>query len=185
MKKLKERLLLQRIQTDHNKDAFGELYDTYVTRMYRFIYFKVSNRQEAEDLTSELFLKLWEYATRAAKEQIESVNALLYRIARNLIIDHYRARAKQAAEYSLDAENAPDVASQENTVERVYADQEKDRLLKNLDQLKKEYQEIIILKYIEELDTKEIAAIMEKSRTGVRVTLHRAMKVLERLLREE
>src|SRR3989344_6220434 len=89
--KFQEKLLLIRLQKK-DPEAFAQIYDLYVTPVYRFIYFKVSSKQDAEDITSEVFLKIWQFVTES-EDEIENLRALIYRVARNLVIDLYRRKA--------------------------------------------------------------------------------------------
>jgi len=179
MKKVKSRLIVQRIQKGKDQDAFAELYDAYVEKMYRFISFKVGNRHVAEDLTSDLFLKLWEYLTRGKHTEIQSLNGLIYRMARNLVIDHYR---KSAAVLECPVEDILHLSDATDLEDQVHLDIEVANILTQVKHLKQEYQEIILLRYIEELSIKEIADVMGKKRGNVRVILHRATKTLQELL---
>ena len=79
-----------------DSDAFGTLYDAYLERIYRFVYFRVEDQQTAEDITSQVFLKAWENLGRF---QIGGTPFLawLYTIAHNAVIDHYRTRKVTAA----------------------------------------------------------------------------------------
>ena len=91
--KIQDKILLIRLKK-RDPEAFARVYDMYVTPIYRFIYFKVSRRQDAEDLTSEVFMKVWKYVA-TTDEDIENLRALLYRSARNIVIDFYRSNAKR------------------------------------------------------------------------------------------
>lgn len=155
-------------------DAFGELYDAYVERIYRFIFFKVNNQAEAQDLASETFLKFWQYVK--ADKPIKNVNALLYTIARNLVIDHYRSRQRQYdQEVPIDQIEIADQRDylaehvQRSTLEQVAA---------GMKELKDEYREVIALRFLDELSVGEIAKVVGKSRGAVRVLIHRALKAL-------
>jgi len=179
MKRLETRILLQRIQSKKDADAFGKLYDLYVTKMFRFIAYKVGNREVAEDLTSDLFLKLWEYLTTTRSDDVQSLNGLLYRMARNLVIDHYR---RQAAVSESSLEDILHLGVDTNELEKVHTKIEAAKLLSIIKTLKSEYQEVLILRYVEELSIKEIADVMGKKRGTVRVTLHRATKTVQQLI---
>src|SRR3990167_9080218 len=88
-----EKLLLYRLYRDRDPDAFGELYDRYAPKIYRYVYYKVATITEAEDLTAEVFLKTWEYVQRHAEnpeKRIENFRAFIYRLARNAVVDYYR-----------------------------------------------------------------------------------------------
>ncbi|MBU1131828.1 hypothetical protein KKC32_01060, partial [Patescibacteria group bacterium] len=92
---LKEKYLIFKVRQNKDANAYGQLYDYYVDRIFRFILFKVATTEEAEDLTSEVFLKTWEYINNTGKK-IKNLNALLYKIARNKVIDYYRTKARHA-----------------------------------------------------------------------------------------
>ncbi len=181
----KEKLLLHKIQEYKDSEAFGELYDLYVSRIYRFVFLKTSNREDAEDLTSDVFLKTWNYLvddSRSGQDRIKSFSGLVYRIARNTLVDYYRKKSVRK-EYTLDL--LENVGGYSKELAKVEIDHEMLRILQVLKKMKKEYQEVIVFKYIEELSAAEIANILQKSQTNVRVTLHRAMKVLKSLLDEK
>jgi len=182
MKELKHNILLQKIQLEKDSDSFAQIYDVYVEKMYRFVYFKIGNKQESEDITSELFLKLWKYLTdRDGKNKIDSLNGLIYQMARNLVIDHYRTKAKKQ-ECSIEQINH--IPDERDLEDATHVAIESERLLKHIRKLKQEYQEVVLLKYIEGLSTKEISLATGKKKTAIRVTIHRAMKVLQKMLDE-
>lgn len=177
--KLREKILLYRLTTKRDPDAFAELYDAYVQRIYRFVFFKVGSREEAEDLTSEVFLKAWGYVNDG--KEVKSFSGLLYRVARNCIIDLYRNRATHP-EVSLGEDD--DVSDKNKWSERVGATVASQEVVKILKKLKQEYQEVITLRYVDELEIDEIAEIINKSNLTVRVTLHRALKKLKEMIGE-
>jgi len=178
----KEKLLVLQVQRDASQDAYGELYDLYIERIYRFIAIKVSERHTAEDLTSDVFLKTWNYLTQDSKgreEAIKSFSGLIYRIARTTLVDFYRSKAKNQ---ELPLETIEDMGDSSRVIENIHISQEAQAILSMVKNLKREYQEVILLKYIEELSTAEIAEILGKKKTNVRVTLHRAMNMLKSML---
>ena len=98
---LQEKYLIFKIKHSKDPDAYAKLYDFYIDRIYRFVLFKVSRIEDAEDITTEVFLKTWQYI-RTTDKRIANLNSLLYRMARNSVIDHYRS--KQRTEKSLSEE---------------------------------------------------------------------------------
>ena len=178
-KKLPEKKLIYRVTKNRDAEAYGILYDYYVERIYRFIYFKVASKEEAEDLTSEVFLKTWQYLTENSSLQVKSFSGLIYQIARNALVDLYRIKANRP-EFSL--ELVQDFGIDEARFEMIDRNHEVRAILLALKKLKQEYQEVILLKYIEELSIREIGEILKKKPVNVRVTLHRAMRVLKKLL---
>ena len=183
MESLKEKFLLYKIQAKQDAGAFAELYDRYIGEIYRFIFFKVSHREEAQDLTSEVFLKTWNYlANHPHDKEIKSFRGLIYRIARNSIVDFYRARSHQH-ECALD--EVIELGKDDARYAHIESQGDVRRIFDALKGMKREYQDIILLKYVEEMSVREIAESLDKSQTAVRVTLHRATKVLKRMLSHE
>jgi len=180
--KIQEKLLLSRLKKK-DPEAFAQVYDLYVTPIYRFIYFKVSTHQDAEDLTSEVFLRMWHYVIET-EESIQNLKALLYKTARNLVIDFYRRRATR--EFTMEDEALMNVEDdrQQSLLSKIETKAEMKNIELVLRKMKDEYREVIILKFIEELSISEIAKILDKSKGAVRVLLHRALKVVRDLLQE-
>src|SRR3989338_11153519 len=89
MGKIEEKILFYKIKKNE-RQAFIKAYDLYIDQLYRFIYFKVGSKEEAEDLCSAVFLKAWNYILEKSLIEEKSLKALLYKIARNSIIDYYR-----------------------------------------------------------------------------------------------
>lgn len=182
--KIEEKLLIYKIKS-HDKQAFIKAYDLYVDQIYRFVYFKIGNREEAEDLCSAVFLKAWNHILKGGLKDSKTLKALLYKIARNSIIDHYR-KNKDRETVSLDADNAIQIIDENQNISKSL-DAKADILVleSKLPELKDEYREIIILRFINELSVKEIADILEKPRGGVRVLIFRALKALRELLEND
>lgn len=179
---MNEKLLLYKVRIKRDPEAYGLLYDLYVKKIYRFIFFKISSREEAEDLTSEVFLKAWNYLVENSEQEIRSFASFIYRIARNLVVDFYRERAKRLPESSLDAVVETLVVEDVSGEHQSMISGEVEEIMKTLKKMKLEYQEAVLLHYIEELSAGEVARILGKSQINVRVTLHRALKKLKELL---
>lgn len=178
--KFTEQYFLYQIQIKKDPEAFAKLYDLYVEKIYRFIYLKVSSREEAEDITSEVFLKTWNYLIQGSNLPLKSFSGFLYQIARNAVVDVYRKRAR-THEISIDQISSSSVSVLNNTVEKIEAQE----LLENIKKLKNEYQELLILRYVDGLAMSEIAKIIGKSSVSVRVTIHRAIKVLKKFTEDQ
>ncbi len=174
---ISEKKLLYQLYTKRDPEAYAALYDLYVKRIYRFVYFKVSSHEEAEDITSDVFLKAWNFLQD--NPEVKSFSGLLYRIARNSIIDLYRTRSSKP-ESRLDEDT--DVGDGGRWYIDVTDKIETQKVLVAIKKLKQEYQEVITLKYIDELDIDEIVEITGKGKIAIRVTLHRALKKLKDLL---
>jgi RNA polymerase sigma-70 factor (ECF subfamily) len=180
---LRDKILLYRIQTKRDAQAYAELYDTYVAGIYRFISFKVSSKEEAQDLTSEAFLRAWHYLLES--RDVASFSALIYRIARNLVIDHYRSRRHNVSldeRIETDEEENSSPTDGGRQIKLLDATIEASAVVEAMKLMKEEYRDILMLRYIEELSTGEIAEIVNKSHVHVRVLLHRATNTLKALL---
>lgn len=154
---------------------FGRLYDEHVDEIYRFVFLKVSTRELAQDITSETFKKGWQ----SFKENpgMENPRAYLYRIARNLVIDHYRTKKQ----HITDQEIIDELEDHSKDLQEKAAEaKEMAKIKEAMENLKDDYQDIIIYKYLDELSNSEIADIMGKSEGAVRVTAHRAIAALEK-----
>lgn len=158
-------------------EGFAKIYDTYVAHIYRFIYFKVGREQDAQDLTSEVFLKLWA-TIRGRTDEIKNIRAFVYKIARNIVIDFYR---KNKNEIHIEEVSEIDFAS-EAPITLLSKTDDLQSTLSALRQLKEEYKEIIIMRYLDELSYSEISEATGKSLIGVRVLAHRALSALKKVL---
>ncbi|MDD4994908.1 MAG: RNA polymerase sigma factor [Patescibacteria group bacterium] len=178
MNKFKEKILVYKIKAKQDAGAFAELYDDYGAKIYRFIFFKVSSEQEAEDLSSEVFLKAWDYL--AGSQPVKSVGALLYTIARNLVIDHYRQRKS-------DIQLMEETAGEVDIVGLAELEKQSDlaRIYRALNKLKDEYREIVVMKYLDNMTAGEIASILQKSGNNVRVLLHRSLAALREIMEQQ
>jgi len=182
-----EKNLLIRLKKYKDRQAFIEAYDIYINDLYRFIFFKVSNKDEAEDLTSQVFLKCWEYINSGNKIDFKTIKAFLYKIARNSVIDYYRKNNQEIIsldEVNQDGEKKIDIVDE--GADKLITDSLDWTLLEgNLRLLKDEYREVIILKFINDFSISEIAEVIGKTRGNVRVILHRAIEALKNVLEEK
>ncbi len=160
------------------KKKFSKLYDQNIDQIYRFIYFKVSSEEIAQDLCAETFTRGWE-AFKKKYDQIENPRAFLYRIAHNLVADHHKARVK-ASFVSFDDVPVPDPDTDIKKMSEVNSDF--NNVKKALENIREEYKEIVVMHYINELRIPEIAKALDKSEGAVRVQLHRALKSLRKEL---
>ncbi|MBU1164164.1 RNA polymerase sigma factor [Patescibacteria group bacterium] len=173
----KQKLLLVRAQNG-DSEAFGEIYDLYVDKIYRFIFFKVSNHETAEDLCAEVFLKTWQYMNEPDKREVSNLNALLYQSARNIVIDYYRTSQREILADTESLKLVED-SRQQSFLEKVAISSEIENIEAHLRKLKDEFREVLILKFVDELSNKEISKILDKSNGATRVLIHRALKVLK------
>jgi RNA polymerase sigma-70 factor (ECF subfamily) len=163
------------------RKIFSKIYDQYIDKIYRFIFFKVNSQEIAQDLTSETFLRGWEAFEKSQNpttndQKIENPQAFLYKIARNLVTDHYREKGKTQI-VSADYVNITDPRT--NLEEKAVLNSDLDTIRLALTSLKEDYQNVIIWHYLDDLSISEIAKMLEKSEDATRVQLHRALKALK------
>lgn len=179
---LNDKILYLRLQ-DKDKEAFIKAYDLYLDSIYRFIFFKVGSKEEAEDLTSSVFLKTWDYIQTNKLKEFKTLKSLLYKVARNTVIDHYRKQS-QRQEVSLDQGEEMTIDVVDEKADPIGAFElaaDYESLEKKLSELKDEYREIILLKYVDELSIAEIANVLNKSQGNVRVLIFRAVNALKKI----
>ncbi len=162
-----------------DSSAFGVLYDHYQPMIYRFVAVKVGRREEAEDITHQVFLSAWQNIKRY-EHRGHPFSSWLYRIARNQVVDHYRGRKD---EVSLEQLGIEDIAALPQTVSSDLATKlEVEQVFRAIYKLKADYQDVIILRFIEDLSIKETAEAMKKSEGAVKLMQHRAMAELKKMM---
>ena len=156
------------------RKIFSKIYDRYIDKIYRFIFFKVNSQEIAQDLTSETFLKTWE-TYKNGNQEIENIQAYLYKTARNLVIDFYREKGKVqivSADNAFIADPAP------NLEEKARLSSDIEQIRQVLTNLKDDYQNVIIWYYLDDLPISEVAKLLDRSEEATRVLLHRALNSL-------
>lgn len=157
-------------------EQFSRIYEQYVARIYRFVYLKVSSREVAEDLSSEVFLRVLKHM-QSPNSPIENAQAFLYRVARNVLADHYRGQ--KVAMVSIEKTTIEFEDAADPTRNQAEISLEMERIRQALAQINEDYQDLIIWRYIDELSFPEIAQITGKTEENVRVGLHRALQALK------
>ena len=171
-----ETRLVQRAK-EGDPAAFAELYDRYQPAIYRYIFYRVDDTATAEDLTSEVFVRLVERIDRFTYRG-RPLLAWLYTIARNLVMDHHR-RAGRSVPLSPDASEVADVPAPEETAEDALRQQQ---LAAALSCITEDQCDVILLKFIEGLDNETVAHMLGKSVGAVKALQHRALAALRRVM---
>ncbi len=165
------------IGEQNNKKMIDMDYESYIAPIFRFVYFKVRNYHDAEDLTQTVFLKAWKNLSRY-KEKNQFLS-WLYAIARNTVIDYW----KKKKEISLDIETMKIVIDgRQDLAQAIEQEEDLDKIMAAVELLTEDQQEIIILKFIEDFSNREISAITKKNEDAVRQLQTRAIKSLKDIL---
>nr|WP_189114449.1 ECF subfamily RNA polymerase sigma factor, BldN family [Pilimelia terevasa] len=174
--------LVERAQAGE-AEAFGLIYDRYVDTVFRFIYFRVGNRQLAEDLTSDTFLRALKRIS-SFTWQGRDLGAWLVTIARNLVADHFKSgryRLEVTTGDVMDAdkpEYGPEGSPEAAVVDHIT----NVALLTAVKQLNPEQQECIVLRFLQGFSVAETARAMGKNEGAIKALQYRAVRALNRLL---
>jgi RNA polymerase sigma-70 factor (ECF subfamily) len=174
-----ESALIARAKTD--KEAFGQLYEIYVDKIYNYVYYRTGNIADAEDLTARIFFRAMDHIGNYDDRGIP-FSAWLYRIAHNLVANWHRDRSRRKiislddiAQWHVEGES-PELATQ--------LLEDRDRLLAAIRRLPADRQELLILKYVERLSNAEIGDIMGRSEGAIKSLYHRTLLSLREDLHE-
>lgn len=160
-------------------EAFGKIYDTLVKPVYRYIYYRV-DKHIAEDLTEETFLKAWQNLAKYKKGK-HPFSAWVFRIAHNLVCDYYR---KNEVLSEID-ENIADTKHDASPSYKLNLKLNEVKLRRAINKLPDNYQQVILLKYINEEENVVIAKVIGKSEGAVRTLQFRALEKLRSILEEK
>lgn len=171
-----------------NSNAFGELYDRHAPRIYRFIFLKIANKNDTEDLLHEVFLAAWRTIGKYKEQENVPFTSWLYQIARNKIIDYYRQVKRNISLDEILKENALPTefvsAAHHTIVNALNATYEMQAIMNALGRLNDNQQNILILRYIEDLSPEEIGSVLKKTPGAVRLIQHRALKKLKTVIEQ-
>jgi len=160
-------------------EAFGKIYDALVKPIYRYVYYRV-DKHIAEDITEETFLKAWQNLSKY-KAGKHPFSAWVFKIAHNLVCDYYR---KNQTLTEID-ENYADEEKDTHPSHQLNLKLNEVKLRKAINKLPENYQQVILLKYINEEDNAVIAKVIGKSEGAVRTIQFRALEKLRNLLEEK
>ncbi|GAC1402173.1 MAG: hypothetical protein NVSMB52_16090 [Chloroflexota bacterium] len=156
--------------------AFGELYERYYIRIYRYVYHRVSDTSDAEDITAVVFVKALE-ALPSYRQRSSGFAPWLFRIARNSVIDFYRRRRKQS---SLDA--LEDRADGSDVVTHVLGVEQRKELRELVEGLSPDQRDVVLMRYAADLSFTEIADVLQKNEPAIRMLLHRGLRKLKAVM---
>ena len=166
------------MKNGHEK-KFLAAYDAWADAIYRHCYFRIFSKARAEELTQDTFLRAWEYLNSG--KEVGNMKAFLYRIVTNLIIDDSRKRKEDSLDRLMGDETAPfDPPSDDHLA------MEHQVLFKQIavemGRLSADARELLIMRYVDDLEPKEIAEILDMTPNNVSVKINRALNELKRFI---
>lgn len=159
---------------DEKKHLLEESYEAYADALFRFCYFKLSNREKAKDLLQDIFVRAWSQIQK--DEEIGNMRALLYTIARNLVIDEYRKKKS----VSLDTIIEDGLEFSNTNQEAIENFAEVRHTLELVKMLPPDYGEVLHLRFVDDMSIQEIAALLNTTENVVSVRIHRAIDSLRK-----
>ncbi|MEX0930918.1 MAG: RNA polymerase sigma factor [Candidatus Paceibacterota bacterium] len=163
------------MKQDACKKIFLESFDAYSDAIFRFCLVKTNNKEIAEDLTQETFIRYWQSLRRGS--EMSNTRSFLYTIARNLVIDWYRKHKSESLEQIM--EGGFQVKDTTDTPETVASYTE---ILTAIDVLDAHDGEVLMLRFVEGMEPKDIALILNESANTISVRINRALKRLQKQL---
>lgn len=160
---------------EKGRELFIELYDTHADAIFRFCYFKTGDRETAKDLTQDIFIKVFNHMT---KEEVRNHKSFIYTIAKNAVIDFWR-KSKSITENSLSEGFFESIVAKDNTETST----DYSIFLSLLDKLSPSDQEVIQLRYVEDMSSRDMAELLDERENTILVRISRAREKLRDLLK--
>jgi RNA polymerase sigma-70 factor (ECF subfamily) len=160
-------------------EAYGELYERYSRAVFRYIFAHLNNRMDAEDLTEEVFLRVYRTIS-SYREQGVPFLAFLFKVARNVLIDFYRQTGRAGGHMSIEEKSFADYHTDPG--ETAIANLEHQEVRQTLEKLRDDYRTVLILRFLSGLSPEETGEVMGRTPGAVRILQHRALTALRNLL---
>lgn len=162
---------------------FFNSYNSYSDEIFRFILFKLSDREKAKDILQDVFMRTWLYMGKNGK--IENMRAFLYKTAGNAVIDEYRKQSRrdsrlESLDSLVDLGFDPGFDNIDPLIDKIDGEQ----VIKLIGELPEVYAEVLFLRYVENKNIPEIAIIMERSNNAISVQLNRGIQKLKGIIIE-
>ena len=164
---------------DINEQQFIEVYEKYSDAIFRYCYYRVFDREKARDYMQEAYCRTWKYITEG--KTIENIRAFIYRTANNIIIDEVRKKKSVSLDAVMEKGFMPSNDPRDKMMHH-FTGEEIIKIVKSLDE---KYKDVILLKYVEDLSTKEIASVLGEKENNVYVRLSRGLEKVKEILHSQ
>lgn len=162
-----------------DSEAFGQIYDSFAQKIFKYIRLKIQDRQEAEDILQEVFIKAYKGLGGLAMENL-NFSAWLYKVAGNTINDHFRKKYRTPEIIGIDEKF--DAPSKYSLQGEVTAKWDWDLARQAFNRLPPIYKQVLELRFVQEMSLNEVAEILNKNSLSVRLIQHRALKKVRIIL---
>ena len=152
-------------------EAFGQLYTKYVEKIYNYVYYRTGNAQDAEDLTAKAFYQALRHVHRYVDRGLP-FSAWLYRIAHNLVANWHRDRSRRQV-ISLDTLAL--ISERPHPEAKLQREDDQQRLLRIIRHMPDDRQQLLLLKFVEQMTNREIAQIMGRTEGAIKSLYHRTL----------
>lgn len=167
----------------HFSKDFETIYIKYSDKIYRYVYLNINDPYLAEDITSEVFLRIWKNWKRIEKDFMQ---ALLYKTAKNILIDYYRKHGN-AKKVSLETivEQGLEPSYDQDLIEEITSSDNIKKINEAIKLLPENLREVVILRFINDLPARQAAQILDTTEVNIRVLQYRALKKLKEIIKNE
>ncbi len=157
------------------EQQFLVAYEQYSDAIFRYCYYRVFDREKAKDYVQEAYCRTWKYLSEG--KEIQNLRAFLYRTANNIIIDESRKRKATSLDGIMEKGFTPKTDTREKTQD-YFTGKEIINMVKSLDE---KYRDVILMKYVDDLSTKEIAFALNETENNIYVRLSRGLEKVKKL----
>lgn len=157
--------------------AFLAAYDMYADALFRHIFFRVHDRELAHDLLADTFARGWQYIEKG--KRVDNMRAFLYKTAHNLVIDEYRKHHDQSLDAMAEDGFDPRDHGRQSAI---YDAAEVNQFLKALENIPKEYREVVLMRYVDDMSPEDIAEVLDENANTVSVRIHRGVAMVRKEL---
>lgn len=160
------------------EQQFLQAYDKYADAIFRYCYYRVFDREKAKDYVQEAYSRIWKYIKDG--KNVDNIRALLYKIARNIIIDDSRKSKSSSLEQIMKKGFSPNIDSRQQTEDYLTGKE----IILVIKSLEEKYRDVVLMKYVEDLSTKEIAEILGETENNVYVKISRGLEMVREILKK-
>lgn len=160
---------------------FEEAFEEFADSIFRYCYFRISDRERAKDLVGDVFTRAWKYVVDG--NEIEDIKPFLFKIAHNLVVNELSRRKQHTSLEEISEDSNFDIEDERNS--NIEEQSEGKRILEFITTLEELDRSLLTLRYIEDLSLKEISEILGISQNNATVKLHRVTKKLKNLYNKE